>query len=45
MLHSRGSSLNPSTPTFRNISQTETTNLIVAWKFNQNWLQKFIYAP
>ena len=34
--HSRPGPVNPSTPTFDNISLPETmTNLVVAWKLNQ----------
>ena len=43
---SRPVPVNPSIPTFRNIHLTETiTNLIAAWKFNQNLLQESIFAP
>lgn len=34
--------VNPSTPTFRNINLKET-NLIVAWKLNQKWVQKSLF--
>ena len=42
---SRRDPLNPSTPIFGNISLIETmTNLVVAWKFNQKWLNESLFA-
>ena len=43
---SRCDPVNPSTTTFGNINLTETmTNLIVAWKFNQNDWKKLYLHP
>ena len=37
--------VHPSTPTFDNVNLEETvTNSIVAWKFNQKWLQETLFA-
>ena len=38
--------VNSSTPTFGNINLRETmANLMVAWKFNQKWLQNLYLHP